>query len=207
MKIKMKTYIYLISLLLIAGCKSIPNKENSLSQELRQLGTQASSGDLSAIDKIEEQRKLLYEGIDYKKEQERARSNLRLMRSAFDMLGEAAGGGSTEAMQALEYAMQHPTLEGFAAHSYGLAAAKGNEAALNKLLNYRRNGILLSTAVFSLQESAKNNNQQSVMFLVRVLEDPRHRGLWGAAEDGLRVAADKGNQNAIEALDKHFELN
>jgi hypothetical protein len=156
------------------------------------------TGDLTAIDAIDAKRQVLYEGMDYRN-QDRVRKNLVLMKTALDPLGKAAGKDS-EAFKALQYANSKADLRPFACDAFGLAAANGNEKALDALISYKENGWLLSSVTFSLGYAAGQNQPKAVDFLIAVLKDPSAKALHQEASQGLVGASYKGNHDAKAAL-------
>lgn len=173
-------------------------------QKMMHLGSRAASGDLTAVDEIEEQKRQLYESIDLKTDRPKGIANLKLMRAAFDVIGTEAARNS-EAMKALEYAKGKPSLRSFTVDAFGLAAGEGNEQALDALLNYKSSGWLLSNTVAAMKYPAMNNQSQAIDFLIAVLENPRHRPLHHMARRGLEGAAAKGNEKAQAARAAHAE--
>jgi hypothetical protein len=86
------------------------------------------------------------------------------------------------------------------ADALGKLAANGDNAALQTLLNYDKNGILLSGAVGALSEPAANGNEQAIAVLATVLKDDSKKPLWYMASNGLFKAASSGNQAALDAI-------
>jgi hypothetical protein len=132
-------------------------------------------------------------------------TNLRLMRAAFDVIGEAAGKGSKEAMQALRQANDRPGLRSWTPDAFGIAAGMGNGEALDILINYRKYGMLLSSVVFALKPAAGRNDSRAVDFLIQVLDDPNARPLRHGASEGLESAEAAGSERAAAALKRYRE--
>src|SRR5207247_9043329 len=130
-----------------------------------------------------------YRNINYTTQRDRVISNLVLMRAAFDVLGEQAAAGNEKAFAMLKASLGPQHLRSFAPAALGKAAAAGHPEALDILVHHERYGILLSTAVFALQEAAAQNNEKAVDFLVAIIDNPKQRGLWQAASQGLAGAA------------------
>jgi 7,8-dihydropterin-6-yl-methyl-4-(beta-D-ribofuranosyl)aminobenzene 5'-phosphate synthase len=172
-------------------------------QRLVQLGERASRGNHKAIDQIRKIADRLYEGINYDVEKERKLANLKLMRAAFEPIAVAAGEGSEKALDALFYANRAGRLSSFVPDAMGTAAAMGNQEALDALLDYDKHGWLLTSAVFALQGAAEEGNAKAIEFLLGVVDDESHRGLWHGATSGLQAAAAKGNPRARKAIDKY----
>ena len=176
--------------------------ENEAIQKMMDLGHRAASGDMKAVDEIEEQRRQIYEDVDLKNNRAKAIANLKLMRAAFDILGrEAAKNG--EAMKALEYANGKQSLRSFTVDAFGLAAAAGNQQALDALLNYKSNGWLLSSTIAAMKYPADENQSQAIEFLLAVLDNPQDRPLHHMARQGLECAAANGNEKAKAARAEH----
>jgi len=133
------------------------------------------------------------------------------MKAAFDVLGEEAGKGNAKAMAALKRCLRERSsrLSSFAPDALGIAAAAGQEEALDILLRHKEWGILDSTAVFALVAPASANRERAVDFMVSWLSDPQHRGdgMALSASGALEKAAEKGNQEAKTALAKYVEAN
>ena len=172
---------------------------------VRNVALAATRGEPGAIDELERIRQKLYANIDYDKEQARVRANVVLMRAAFDVLGNEAGNGNAEAFKALYYATGKSELRAFTADAFGIAAAQGNEDALEMLLGYKKYGMLLSSVVSAMAKPAEKNHPKAIDFLADVLNDPKQKPLWMTASQGLVMAANLGNQNAIAALDKYHQ--
>lgn len=176
--------------------------EDRLAQ-LRELGTRASKGKRDAIDEIRKIADELYANIDYHKEKVRTRSNLMLMKAAFEPIAIAVGNGSQKALDILFYANHSSRLKSFVPHAMGTAAAMGNKQALEALLNHDRYDWLLSSAVFALQGAAEKGIPEAVDFLIEVVENDSAHALWHGATQGLVKAAREGNERAHQALDKY----
>jgi hypothetical protein len=171
--------------------------------DMRQIGKRASQGDLAAFEELKQIHEILYRDIDYNKDQGRASSNLVLMKAAFDEIGQAAGREAKSAMEALRKANIEPGLKSFAPDAFGIAAGMGNVEALNILLDYKSNAILLSSAVFALRAAAARNEPRAVDFVIEIINDLKHKPLWHGASEGLAAAAQAGNQKSREALEKY----
>jgi len=173
------------------------------------LGQRAVSGDLTAIDKIEDEYRRLYKGIDYMegplpgKTMGRSTKNLVLMQAAFDPIGGAAGRGSEQAMEALRYATKKESIRGFVPHALGIAAASGNQDALDMLVHYGKHGFLESSTIFALEPAAKTNIAEAVQFMLDSLADPSDRSIHHVAISALTGAARVGNARAKEAVVGH----
>jgi hypothetical protein len=120
--------------------------------------------------------------------------------AAFNSITDEAIKGNTNARHAIDMAVGMDHLNGSAASALGRLAGNGDEAALQKLLNPDKNGILLSSAVGALKPAAQNGNPQAIAALAAVLMDPTKKPLWQMASEGLQTAAANGTSVAIEAL-------
>jgi hypothetical protein len=187
-----------------AEAKPGPTKES-----IRAIAKRIAQGDDAAYDELTEAARELYRGINFQKEPARIRLNLFKMKAAFDVLGEEAGKGNAKAMEALKRCLRDrgSHLGSFAPDALGIAAAAGQEEALDILLHYKEWGILDSTAVFALVAPASANRERAVDFMVSWLSDPQHRGdgMALSASGALEKAAEKGNQEAKVALAKYVE--
>jgi len=170
---------------------------------MQRLGEIASTGQPEAVDEIRKVAERLYEGVDHKREADRTRANLVLIRAALQPLALAAGKGDQGSLQTLLYANRVDRLRSSVLGAVGTAAAMGNRQALEELLNYHRHDWLLSSTVFALQDAAKNGVPEAVDFLINVVDDNSRRALWRGATQGLTAAATDGNQRAQAALDKY----
>jgi hypothetical protein len=184
-----------------APVKSAPAPDPTA--KMRALAKRIANGDPAAFDELSGTAKKLYQDIDFEKENDRAMSNLVLMRAAFTELGGQAGQGNTNAFTALKRALGVAELRSFVPNALGIAAAAGHAEALNMLLNYKQWGILKSSAMFALCAPAEKNNAQAVDFLAGILANPADRILWQGASQGLAAAANHGNLKAKTALEKY----
>jgi hypothetical protein len=175
--------------------------------KMKELGRQAATGDKTAIDKIEEIRVELYEGINYETDRERVIKNLNLMTSAFDVIAKEVKdpSDSDPAFQSLKYATGIDRLAGFTANAFGIAAANGHKPSLDVLLHYPQYGLLLSSVVFALNKPASKGNEEAIDFLVDVINNEKHKPLWRGASQGLVMASNSGNAKAKAALVKYEE--
>ncbi|HEY0549677.1 MAG TPA: tetratricopeptide repeat protein, partial [Verrucomicrobiae bacterium] len=173
------------------------------SNTMRLLATRICEGDDAAFGELRRVAGELYRNINYTREQGRVSSNLFLMRAAFRELGEQAGRSNSQAMAALQSAAFARDLTAHVSDALGLAAAAGNEQALDMLLHHQDWNMLQSSAVFALRAPAEKNNEQAIDFLVAVLGSEGSRPLWHGASEGLKVAAASGNLKAQAALEKY----
>ncbi|MDB6112394.1 MAG: polymerase, sigma-24 subunit, subfamily, partial [Pedosphaera sp.] len=175
---------------------------------MRELGLAVAQGDPTALGKLEALSKAAHEtfntnGARLKTDEERGRLQTEAfspVKEAFDVLGEEAGKGNTNALQALARATQMQYLRGFALQSLGEVAGQGNESVLEALLNPDKYGLLLSGTVSALKPAADNGNQKAIDALAAVTTDDNNRALWFLAAEGLEKAAGAGNSAAIDAL-------
>jgi glutamate-1-semialdehyde aminotransferase len=180
-------------------------------ESMRAIAKRIAQGDDAAYDELTEAARELYRGIDFQKEEARMRLNMFKMKAASDVLGEEAGEGNAKAMEALKRCLRDHSsrLSSFAPDALGIAAAAGQEEALDILLRHKEWGILDSTAVFSLVAPASVNRERAVDFMISWLSDPKHRGdgMALSASGALEKAAEKGNQQAKAAFAKYTEAN
>jgi len=172
------------------------DQAQSRADAIRQLGVAASTGDLTALDKLAELSDVAH--AQFKTNHDA--SVFAELRPAFDVLGAEAGKGSDTALQALWKGMRMDSVQGFAIQALGAAAGHGNEKALEPLLEPERYLILRSSAVGALKPAADSGNVRAIQALAAVAVDPDAKPLWFLAAEGLRKAASSGNVAAIDAL-------
>ncbi|GEM_PF-4256863 len=192
-----------LMLVVIGGADAAPST-NQLKSRVKQLGQSAANGNLEAVDRLAEI------AVDLRKKPgsdsaSALRANRELLEPAFDAMAKAVGRGNAKAFDALTYALGKSYIQGIAASSLGELAANGHKAALATLLDYKANGILLSTATISLQRAAEKNIPEAVEFMIDIIESGKSKALWRLAANGLRSAAAKGNQRAKAAIKKYEE--
>jgi hypothetical protein len=174
--------------------------------EMRGLAKRIAEGDDLAFEELASTSEKLYGEIkDYQKEHARVMVLLFRMKAAFDVLGENAGRGNEKALQALKKCLGRRThLQAFAPDALGIAAAAGNQEALDILLHYDEWGILESSARFALCVPAKANVGPAVDYFVTWLSTTTHWDLNGGlmieATNALAGAAVLGNPKAKDAL-------
>src|SRR6185437_4901831 len=177
-------------------------------EQMQALADRIAAGDSTGLTKLEGIADELYRGIDYRQDRPRVMANLKLMRAAFDRLGEAASGGNAKAMAALKSSLRSSGhLRSFAPDALGTVAAAGNKEAMDILLDYKKTGVLLSSTVFALKAPAAKNDPRAVKFLIDVTKDPKSKGLWDWAMTGLKGAAEAGNAEAQTAIDQCMQSN
>ncbi len=164
-------------------------------------------GNQEAVDQLIKIVQEIYRGIDYSKEKKRNNDNYVLVKAAFGMLGEQAGKGNSNAMNALKRMAGVDVVRGFSVDALGTAAADGNLEALEMLLDYKQHGFPLSSTVIAMAQAAAVNNDRAVEFLANLLEQPEHKPLWYVASMGLEGAAKKGNAKAKAAMEKYKGAN
>jgi len=174
---------------------------------MKKLALDISEGKQEAVDQLIKVVQELYRGIDYNTEKKRLLDNYVLVNAAFDILGEQAGKGNLNAMDALKRMAGVDHVRGCSVHALGGAAAGGNLEALEMLLDYKQHGFLLSSTAIALAQAAAANNDRAVEFLADLLEQPKQKPLWLVASRGLEGAAKKGNAKAKAALEKNERAN
>jgi len=155
-------------------------------------------GNLKAIDEIAKLKEKLYEGIDYKKDKERSRSNWQIMRETFDPIGEATGDGNQAAFDALLYALKIRSLRGRTTHALAVAAAKGHKPSLNILINYKDHDMLLSTTVGASYKFKRSMPTEIIALLTKT--NLRRSALSHMSARAIQIAAQDGNRKAKLAL-------
>ena len=202
----MKTYTTAIVALFLSVLPSLSTAQEITEAYMRGLGEKAATGDLKAVDAIEKAATRLYADIDWDAEDDdRLNDNLPLMTAALTPIGKAASGtNSAPAMKALRYAAQKwPFVQGFVPDALGIAAAKGNQEALDMLVDYEKSGFLESSVVFALQGAAEAGKSKAVQFMIDVLKDPGDTAIWHVAESSLTKLSKVGHEGAKAALQEH----
>jgi len=184
-----------------------PSAANSPAAEASQIAQAIAQGDPTALQRLS---KFEESQLDYFNTNRVGLTNEQLSAlstqafggtwAAFHFLADEAIKGNANARSAIDQAVRIKGLQGSAVDALGELAANGDNAALQSLLNYDQNGILLSSAVDALSAPASNGNEQAIDILAAVLKDPKKKPLWQMASDGLRNAAANGNATAIDAL-------
>ncbi len=131
-----------------------------------------------------------------------ARESFKGIAAAFDVINEAALRENSIALKAIERAVTEPFLRGMASGSLGKLASKGNEVALDILVDPEKHQLLHSGSVGALKEAANNGNARAIEYLAGITSDPKKRALFYMAADGLEASAVAGNQVALDALIK-----
>jgi hypothetical protein len=160
-----------------------------------QLGVAASRGDFTALDKLADLATASRKAGTNKQDQTIVRVD-----PAFAVLGSEAGKGNDTALQALWIATRNKQLAGQATRALGEAAGMGNEKALEPLLDPERFHLLLSSTVSALKPAADAGNPRAIDALAAVAANPKARGLWYMAAQGLEKAAISRSPRAIEGL-------
>jgi RNA polymerase sigma factor (sigma-70 family) len=173
----------------------------------RELGLSVVRGDAGALEKVAELSKASLKsfnskrvGLDDTQRGELSARTFASIQAAFDVIGEAAVEGNAVAIAAVERALQIQELKGLAVPIVGTLAGKGNEAALEMLLNPDKYGILLSSSVFALRSAAEGGNQRAIDALAAVAKDGRSQALWYEIANVLATVAESGNAVAVDAL-------
>ena len=174
---------------------------------MRALAKRICEGDEAAFEELRSAATELYRDVDVARDQERARNILVLMRAAFDELGIQAGRSNAAAIAALQSAAFTRQMKAHVPNALGIAAAVGNEQALEMLLHHQDWNILLSSTVFALRAPAEKTNDLAIDFLANVLGEPRHRALWYGASNALQAAAANGSPKAKAALGQRGPAN
>ena len=190
-----------------APISATTNQEQAAAAIGRELGLAVVRGDPGALDKLAELSKVAHKsfntdalGLDDTQRSQLASRTFAPLQSAFEVIDEAALNGNPVAIAAVERALQIPELQGHAVQTVGTLAGKGNEVALQILLNPDKYGIRLSGSVFALRAAAEAGNQSAIDALSAVTQDLKNQALWYGAATGLATAAGSGNAVAIDAL-------
>ncbi len=173
----------------------------------RELGLAVVRGDPGALDKVAELSKAALKsfntnrvGMNDTQRSELSSRTFATLQAAFDVIGEAAVNGNQVAIAAVERALQIQELKGHAVKIVGTLVGKGNEAALEVLLNPDKYGILLSSSVFALCSAAEAGNLKAIDALAAVTKDGKKQALWLEVANGLASAAESGNAVAVDGL-------
>ncbi|MGV3772966.1 MAG: hypothetical protein ACO1QB_08695 [Verrucomicrobiales bacterium] len=122
------------------------------------------------------------------------------LRQAFIRLGQAAGAGDLQALNALWRATRDDYLSELAVAGLGEAAALGQEDAMEMLLNPTEFGLLESNTLNALATAAQNLNARAIEAMASFAYQPENSALWNITASGLEPAALAGNDVALEAL-------
>jgi hypothetical protein len=134
--------------------------------------------------------------------------NADRLRAASEIIGEAAGKGNDNAFQTLKKCLDDKYLKYFSLDPLGVAAAAGNQEALDLLLHcHEKSGILENSVCFALASAAKANQPLAVDYFAALALDPEipKKQFYGVAwliKEVLESAAAQGNQKAKDALEK-----
>src|SRR5690242_3571289 len=102
----------IVMVVLVSFVASVSFGEMTVAK-MEKLGKRIAAGDPKAFSDLEKVQEDLYKNIDYGTEEKRVRSNLVLMRAAFNVLGEEAGKGNERALKALMLATGKSGLRSF----------------------------------------------------------------------------------------------
>jgi hypothetical protein len=188
----------------LSGYTPPPTSEDHARQTaaMKKLGERAAGGDLTAIDEIAEIADRLYKDMA---DDDGARmiTNLQLLQPPFWAMGIAAAAGQEGAYNALVYSETRPRLRTFALQGLARAAADGSKPALDRLLNYKANGIRLISATEALILASKQQVPEAVRFMLDVMNRERSKMMMRMAAKGLEPAAKNGNMEARAAIEKY----
>lgn len=173
----------------------------------RQLGHAVVRGEPGALDQLRELSRATTRsfttnrtGLNDQQRQALHRQTFGPMRAGFGVIEAAAMQGNEIALRAIADAAQLPELKDRAVSSLGKLAGKGDENALNALLQGEHRGFHRSSIVSALRPAAESGNQRAIDALAAVARDPGATALWYMAADGLGSAAESGNAVAVDAL-------
>ena len=174
-------------------------------QTMIDLAKRIADGDPGAYGELMSLAEELYRGVNHRSNPSQYALVSDRMNTTVKLLGEEAGKGNENALQALKKLVKEPHFKDSVAAALGPAAAAGNKDAIDILTHPEDRGIIPASADFALQAAAEANVQSVVDYFAAVLAEPKNafRGRYGAATSALKAAADKGNQTAKDALEKH----
>jgi RNA polymerase sigma factor (sigma-70 family) len=184
-----------------------PNQAQAAADIGRELGLAVVRGDPGALDKVAELSKAALKsfntkrvGLDDTQRGELSAQTFASVQAAFEVIGGAAVQGNRVAIAAVERALQFQELKGLAVPIVGMLAGKGNEAALEMLVNPDQYGILLSSSVFALRSAVEAGNPRAIEALAAVTKNGKNQALWYEVAHGLATPAESGNAVAVDAL-------
>jgi ankyrin repeat protein len=175
-------------------------------EAMRAIARQVCSGDLAALDQLADAAEGMHRGAW--KEQARMRLNGDRMHAAFQVMGEEAGKGNTNAIRALKSCLEgNRFLKSYAPDALGIAAAAGNDELLSLLLRFRDWNIPESQAASALAAPAMANKEPAVDFFVTLALDPQgpehnYNGVGWLVKNVLQKSATNGNPKAKDVLEK-----
>jgi len=186
-------------------------KDLAASVELgRQLGEAIVRGDPQALGKLltearEEQARFKTNstGLNDQQRADLARLTFAPLHAAFGVITRGAVQGQPNAINAINDMIAVSEFRGLVIQSLGTLAGKGNNDALEVLLDPARFGFpstSWSSVVGALVPAAENGDERAINALIAVTQDTDHRALWFMAATGLNTAAATGNPAAIDAL-------
>jgi RNA polymerase sigma factor (sigma-70 family) len=172
----------------------------------RELGMAVVRGEPGALDKVLEMSKAAFAslktnsvGLNDSQRGELSRRTFAPLHAAFKVIEEGALQDNKFAIDAVMKSLLIPELRSNAARCIGTLAGKGNDDAVEVLLNPNY-GILLSTTVTALGPAADRGNQRAIDALAEVAKNPKNQPLWLSVANGLTKAASSGNPTAVGAL-------
>jgi ABC-type transport system involved in multi-copper enzyme maturation permease subunit len=170
---------------------------------MKKLGELAAKGNTAAIDDIADALMRLVEGLDPAKDAQRIDELQSIGYDAYNVLGEAVV-KDPASFKVLEYANGKDHLnKNFVTDAYSVAAAHGNQTALDALIHYKDHNWPLFNAIRGLSSEVKRNNPQAVDFVLNVYADPATAMLTNAENVHttliflIRDAANAGNEKAL----------
>jgi hypothetical protein len=174
----------------------------ALGDYMKKLGELAAKGNTAAIDDMADALMRLVEGLDPAKDAQRIDELQSIGYDAYNVLGEAVV-KDPAVFKVLEYANGKDHLnKNFVTGAYSVAAAQGNQTALDALIHYKDHNWSLLNAIGGLRSEVKRNNPQAVDFVLNVYADPATARLTNAKNVQatliflIRDAANAGNEKA-----------
>jgi hypothetical protein len=175
----------------------------ALGDYMKKLGELAAKGNTAAIDDMADALMRLVEGLDPAKDAQRIDELQSIGYDAYNVLGEAVV-KDPAVFKVLEYANGKDHLnKDFVTSAYSVAAAQGNQTALDALIHYKDHNWSLLNAIGGLRSEVKRNNPQAVDFVLNVYADPATARLTNAENVHakliflIRDAANTGNKKAV----------
>ncbi|SDU08348.1 ABC-type transport system involved in multi-copper enzyme maturation, permease component [Verrucomicrobium sp. GAS474] len=168
---------------------------------MKDLGIRAAWGDLAAVDEMDALLARLSDGIDPAADPKRLENLTNLAWNAAGAIREEARKTPETAFPVLRQMNTKERLRRFVPQGYKMAAADGNDEAVETLLRYEKNGWTLPATIDALWEAVQKGNPKAVDFVAAVLADPAKKKFWNQAGNCLKELANAGNPKAKAAYE------
>jgi hypothetical protein len=185
---------------------SFPVERSQQIEIAREMASAACQGNLVVLDQLAQLRQSIEESLVTEVsgtswEQYVARTNgMAPIKLAFDLITSEAVKANQHALDAISRSAETEHLQDYAIIALGQLARRGNESALDMLLDPGMFDARLSPSVVgALSGAAIAGNEKAVDGLAAAVANDT-RGLWRFGMGGLTAAAVKGNDPATHAL-------